>query len=401
MHMDPAIPYLLAVALVVLLLGLGLKMLKQPSVVAYILAGVALGPDALGVVGSRTSLDQVGSFGVLFLLFFVGMEINPRQLVSNWKIPVVGTALQILLSTLGVVAVGALMAWPLNRSILLGFVMSLGSTAVVLTYLQQRGQSRGAVGEGVTGILLVQDLAIVPMMIAIAFMGGEAPSPSEIALQVVGGIAMVALVAWIISRDEIKVPYLERLLADHELQVFAALTVCLGLALLTGLFGLSSALGAFIAGMLVSAAQQTDWVHRALDPFRVVGVGAFFLSIGLLIDVTFLFGNLWILLGLVALAFGSNTAINGVILKALGLNRGEALYGGALLAPIGEFSFVLMALGFNNGAISELGYQMGLCTIALTLLLSPMWFGAMSALGGRSPEGQVTVEEPSPAHPGH
>jgi len=157
------------------------------------------------------------------------------------------------------------------------------------------------------------------------------------------------------------------------MQIFAALAICFGLALLTGLLQLSTALGAFTAGMLVSAAKETQWVHQRLEPFRVVFVALFFVSVGLLVDIKFLTEQ-WVLISLlVVLVLITNTFINAFILKALGVNTRDSVYAGALLAQIGEFSFVLAAVGIQAKIITDFGYQLVIEVISISLLFSPVW----------------------------
>jgi CPA2 family monovalent cation:H+ antiporter-2 len=172
----------------------------------------------------------------------------------------------------------------------------------------------------------------------------------------------------------------ETLRKDHEMQVFAAFVACFGLALLTGLLGLSAALGAFVAGILVTAARETQWVHLSLGPFRVVLVAVFFVSIGMLLDLVFLREHWITVCLLVAVTFLANTFINAIAFRSLGRNWNQSLYGGALLSQIGEFSFVLAAVGLEADLIAYTGYQITLAVIFLTLLLSPGWIALVKTL---------------------
>jgi CPA2 family monovalent cation:H+ antiporter-2 len=307
------------------------------------------------------------------------MEVFPTRLINNWRVAVIGTLLQILISVGIVWLLGQVAGWPLSRSLLIGFVISLSSTAVVLKMLQDSGELESQNGQNVLGILLVQDLALIPMLVILGSISGEGTSLSQLLLQVCGGLLFIALFVLLIVRDTIQLP-LERLLqGDHEMQIFTALTICFGLALISGLFGLSTALGAFAGGMLISAAHETRWVHHNIEPFRVVFVALFFVSIGMLVDVRFIqqhWGQVLLVLILVLL---TNTFINAMILRSLGSNWRDSLYAGALLSQIGEFSFVLAAIGIQAKIISTFGYQLTISTIALSLLVSPAWI----ALGKR------------------
>lgn len=380
MHLDPIMPYLVGAALTIVIVGLLLRRLRQPHVVAYLLTGVAMGPHGLAFIADEATLSHLGSLGVVLLLFFVGMEVSPRRLIGNWKVAVLGTLLQILLSVGLVWIIGHFADWPLSRTLLIGFVISLSSTAVVLKILQERGELESDTGQDVLGILLVQDLAVIPMLLILGTFSGESSSLTQMVLQGVGALLFIGLIAIIISRDVIRLPLGKLLGDDHEMQVFAALAICFGLALLSGLLGLSTALGAFAGGMLIAAARETRWVHHNIEPFRVVFVALFFVSIGMLVDLNF-FTSYWqqILLLLAAVLL-SNTFINAVILRTLGDSWKDSFYAGALLSQIGEFSFVLAAIGIQSNIISHFGYQLTIATIALSLLVSPAWIGVSKRL---------------------
>ena len=136
---------------------------------------------------------------------------------------------------------------------------------------------------------------------------------------------------------------------------------------------LSTALGAFAAGIMVTAAKETQWVHHALEPFRVIFIALFFVSVGLLVDVTFVISHIIQVTLLVLIVLVSNTLLNGLILRVLGYHWRESFYAGAILAQIGEFSFVLAAVGLSSGIISDIAYQYTIAVIALSLLVSPFW----------------------------
>ncbi|NQV29332.1 MAG: cation:proton antiporter [Candidatus Marinimicrobia bacterium] len=373
MHMDPLLPTIAGIALTVLILGALLQRFKQPPILGYIIAGILLGPSVLGVVNDIESMTRFGSIGVLLLLFFVGMEVSLPRLLTNWRIIVLGTLLQIVLSVGFVLLVGNFLNWPLGRGILLGFVISLSSTAVVIKILQGLKQLESEVGRDVLGILLVQDMAIIPMLIIINFYSGTSPENMDIVLQICGAILFLLLIVWIVRHKELKFPFSQVMKRDSELQVFSALFICLSLALVSDFFHLSTALGAFIAGILVASAKETVWVHRNLEPFHILFLSFFFVSIGFLLDIDFLLNNLATILMLVGAAFILNTSINAGILRIFKIPWRRSLYTGAILAQIGEFSFVLASVGWQTKMITQTGYQLSIAVITLTLLLSPFW----------------------------
>jgi len=243
-------------------------------------------------------------------------------------------------------------------------------------------------------------MAIVPMLVILGTFAGESTSLLTLGKQVVGAVLLGSLLTHIARRDRLTLPFDKWLRDDHEFQVFAAFLLCFGFAWLTALLGLSTALGAFVAGVVVAAARETDWVHRSLEPFRVLLVALFFVSVGLLIDLDFLLAN-WAAVGfLVVATMLLNTFINASILKLLGRRWPTAWAIGALLAPVGEFSFVLAAVGRAGGIISEFAYQGILGVIGCTLLLSPLWSSLVTQLGGtRLGSGAVGTATASAAPP--
>ena len=373
MHLDPLLPPLVGVIAVVLALGLMLQFFRQPQLVGYILAGIVIGPSGLGIVNDVAMIEHLGALGVTLLLFFIGMEVSPYQLARGWRIAVFGTLFQVIISVLTVWSIGSYLDWGLSRIVLLGFVISLSSTAVVLKLLKDSNELDTESGQNVLLILLAQDLAIVPMLIIVSLLSGQSPEQALIYKQIIGGIVITAFAVWVVSRKQFKLPFAKLVKKDHEVQLFAALLVCFGFAFITGILGLSAALGAFVAGLVIAAAKETNWVQHALEPLKIVFVALLFVSMGMLIDIRFVEANLPLLLMLLVGVLVTNTFINAVILKLLGNTWRSSVYSGALLSQVGEFSFVLATVGLQVGLINQFGYQATIALIALSLLVSPAW----------------------------
>jgi len=376
--MDPIMPVL--VASIVAILGIGLLMhwLRQPNVIAYLIAGIVLGPSLLGAISDQQVLDRLGQFGVVMLMFFIGMEVSPQKLISKWQVALLGTCLQIGVSISLISLIGYFFDWPLVLCVLLGFIVSLSSTAVVLNLLQTRNELETVHGQNVLNVLLAQDIAVIPMLIAISVLSGEKVSGTEMGLQIVGGVLLIALCVWIVIRPDFRIPLIGKAVKrDHEFQVFGALLLCFGMALITGLFSLSSALGAFVAGMVVAAAKEAKWVHASLEPFKTVFVALFFVSIGMLVDIGFIMDNWGKVLSLSLIVLLLNTAINALVFKLLGESWGDSIYTGSILAQIGEFSFILAAVGVSSAVITQADYQLAVAVIVVSLLLSPFLISYM------------------------
>lgn len=387
MHIDSALPLFVGVVFAIVLVALALRAIGQPQIVGYLLAGVAIGPHGLGLLTDIDTIGRLGSFGLIMLLFFIGMEVSPKHLLGRWRVAIGGVLLQILASIGVVLLLGIFYEWSWPRIIFTGFVISLSSTAVVLKLLKDWNELGTQTGQNVLVILLAQDLVLVPMLIIVSLMSGGGTDYGTLAAQIVGAVVLLGLTGWVVSRDRVHLPFATYLRADHELQVFAALLLCFGLALLSGVLQLSTVLGAFVAGLIVSSARETDWVHRSLEPFRVVFVAVFFVSVGMLIELPFIRDNWLEIALLVAVVVAVNTAINAAALRALGSSLRRSLYAGALLSQVGEFSFVLSSVGLHAGVIDGDVYRIMIAVIALSLLLSPPWITLWRVVLGH-PEGK-------------
>ncbi|MEM6317157.1 MAG: cation:proton antiporter [Bacteroidota bacterium] len=314
---DPNLTYFFLIGGAIFSLCLLLRFLRQPYAVAYILAGVMLGEDGFQLLNDRAIISSMGEFGLILLLFFIGMEISLPDLLKNWKIPAFGTLFQIGGSILAVLLVGQLLDWPPARIIITGFIISLSSSAVVIKILQDNYETQTAIGQNVISILLMQDILIVPMLIVAGYLGGQSPTTGQLILQLVGGLLIIGILLWVAKKQTIELPFSKVVEQDHELQVFVAFLICFGFAVLTAFLGLSAALGAFVGGIVVHAAQSAKWFHDSLHAFRVVFVAIFFLSIGMLIDLDFLKANWPVVANLVATVLLTNHLINSLYLKIL------------------------------------------------------------------------------------
>lgn len=391
MHLDPELIPIVGALIVILAVGAALRRLKQPNVIGYLIAGAVMGPHGIGLVTDQATVARLGEVGVMLLLFFVGMKISPRELLKNWRISVLGTAFQIGAS-LGLIAlIGIWQDWPVARIVVLGFVISLSSTAVVLNYLQDNEELDTQAGKDALSVILAQDIAVIAMLVIIGYLGtGNLPA-TTLALQSVGGVLAIGFIIWLAIKPRIHMPFALQLFRDHEMQVFFALLICFGFALISGLFHLSTALGAFMAGMLIGAAPETNWVQDRLDSFRVVFVAMFFVSIGMLVDPSFIAEDAVRIVLIVLAVMVTNTFINMLMLLLLGESWRHSLYAGSILAQIGEFSFVLAAVALQTGIVQQYAYQVTITVIAVSLLISPAWIALARLIIRRPVEPQTTA----------
>lgn len=372
-EIDPVLSKFVVLSTIIIVVGFGLRLLKQPSIIAYILVGIVMGPYGLGFVTDEALISNIGSLGLVLLLFFIGMEIHLPELIGNWRVSVFGTLVQVIITILVVFLVGEYFDWSIKQVILLGFVASLSSTAVIIKLLQERDELHTKGGQYVIGILLAQDVLIVPMLIVLGYLGGHKPEKIELFKQIIGSILIALVIYYLFKKKEVRLPFRAYIRKDHEMQVFVAFSMCFGFSLVTAFLGLSAALGAFVAGIFISASRETAWVHDSLMAFKVMFVALFFVSIGMLIDLEFLKENIVTIGVLVLLIFIVNNTINVIVMRLFCRNWKISVYAGALLSQVGEFSFILGSTGYYAGIMSDYTYQITISTIAISLFLSPFW----------------------------
>lgn len=354
--------------------GLLAALLRQPILLGYLLAGMIVGPAGLGLIKELIQVETLAQFGVAFLLFALGVEFSFTELKKVKGISLGGGTLQILLTILITTLAALAMGWVTSpaQGVFLGAILSLSSTAVVLKCLMERNETGTPHGQVMLGILVVQDLALGVML---AVLPALDKPPEEIGLAIgwalfqTGMLALGAVGAgiWVI-------PSLLRLLArteSRELFLLGVVALCLGIALLTEHLGLSIEMGAFVAGLMISEVEYADQTLTYVEPLRDIFAALFFAAIGMLIDPVFLWNNLELILGLVALVFIGKFLIVTPLVILFRYPLKTALVVGLGLAQIGEFSFVLASEGQALGLVSRRVYLLILGTTAVTLVLTP------------------------------
>jgi len=291
---------------------------------------------------------------------------------------VLGTTAQIFISVLVCVLVANWFDWPWRTGVLFGFIVSMSSTAVVLTMLKDAGELELPFGQNALGVLLMQDMAIVPMMIVVGLLGGGGGDLKTTGIQLVGGIVLVAAAVWMMRTPGWRIP--EWLLKGTDRRVMLGLLLCFVAATMTSLLGLSAPFGAFLAGMLLHASDQSDWVEEHLRSLYIVFVAIFFLSVGMLVDLYFVLEHMPLMIGLTLAVLLLNSGINSIVLRALGERWPVALMTGGVLGQIGEFSFLLAALGLSVGLMDDTAHRITMAVIALSLMLSPLWMMGIKGL---------------------
>ncbi|MDX8408384.1 MAG: cation:proton antiporter [Mariprofundaceae bacterium] len=375
MEMNEVLFAIVGVVGCAMLLAYVLRYFGVPAAVAYIVTGLVAGPSGLALVEDQELLRHVGEIGVIMLLFFIGMEVSLPRLIAGWRIAVLGTIAQMALSVGICSLVSWFFGWPWQAGLLFGFLISMSSTAVVLTMLKDSGELNTPFGQNALGVLLMQDMAIVPIMIILGTLGADEVSVSEISAQVIGGSILVALAFWLMRKPGWHIPESLKLTLDRKIMM--GLLLCFSAAALTSWIGLSAPFGAFLAGMILNASDQAEWVEEHLRSLYVVFVAIFFMSVGMLVDIPFILSNLGYVALVTLAVFALNSGINTLVLRSLGETWSMALLTGGMLSQIGELSFLLASLGVSIGLLNEGGHQMAIAVIALSLMLSPFWMLAI------------------------
>lgn len=359
---------------VALLCGLALSRLKQPAIVGYIVAGIVLGPGGFALVSPSDSISVLAELGVLMLLFLVGMELSVRAFQAVWKVALAAVVCQVGLSLLVTGLAGLLLGWPWPRSIVMGFVMALSGTAVAIKMLDDVGELKTQTGRVTVGVLIAQDLAFVPLLLITNGMGSGSGLSAGVLLRLAGAMAALGGLVWFLSRHQrLTVPYGLWFKRNQEVIPLAALAFCFTMAAASGVIGLSAAFGAFVAGFMLGNSDGRAQALRATHPIQSVLIVVFFLSIGLLIDLSFMWSHLGEVLLLLFVVTAVKSAINVGTLHLLGEPWERAFPAGVIMGSLGEFSFVLAAAGFAIGAIDRDAQQLAVTVIALSWLFSPIW----------------------------
>ena len=369
--------------------------LRLPTVIGFLAVGVAMGPHGFGVIGHGAEIELLAEIGIVLLLFSIGLEFSFERFLSVKGLIIAGGSLQVALTALAVTAAGVHLGYPVRISFFFGMLASLSSTAIVLKIYSDRGELSALHGRLAVGTLLLQDIIAVPMMLLVPVLG----ETEAFSLQVVGltvGKSVLA-VALIFTASRFIVPWFLHQVArlrNQEIFVLFVLLICLGTAWLAFQSGISLALGAFVAGLLISDSEYSHQVIADIHPLRDSFAGIFFISIGMQVDLAFvgnelsLIGAAWLLLVLVK--GGLITAIFSFLQRSFRLG----LLLGLALAQVGEFSLILARMGGAFELLSPDQEQLFLATSILSMLATPLLILGGGRLGFALDRGHA-AEAPS------
>ncbi|HPU85053.1 MAG TPA: cation:proton antiporter [Candidatus Latescibacteria bacterium] len=369
---DILIIFTLSVAVVFLC-----ERLHVPSLVGFFLTGIVAGPHALGLVSDVARVESVSEVGIVALLFTVGLSFSLEHALRVRRTVLIGGTIQIVATAATGYLTARALGQPSPVAVLAGFLLSLSSTAIAIKSLQDRAEADSLHGRIVIGILVFQDIITVPMLFSLPLLAeATAQSAGSLLTMAAQGLGVIAIV--IVSARWV-VPYVLYQIArtrSGELFLFAVVVICLAITWLTYSIGLAPALGAFLAGIIISESEYSQQALGDVIPFRVIFSNLFFVSVGMLLDIGFLFDHV---ITVATMACGS------IIIKVLLAGAATAFLGYSLrttigvalgLGQIGEFSFILAASGLQFGLLEPSGYQYFLTVSVITMAATPFLIAA-------------------------
>ena len=372
----PAEGELTTIALVILAAlvgGLAFARLKQPPIIGYILAGILLGPSGFAFIYSRDPVSILAELGVLLLLFVVGMDLSLRTFKKVWWIATLSTIIQLSLCIGISLSVASFFGWSPGLALLIGFVGALSSTAVSVKILESFDELKTDLGQITIGILIAQDLAIIPMILLLRNHDKSWLDFSLITKIVLSTSFIVLLINYLSRRQRVRLPLTQIIAGEKDLTPLASLTFCFGASALSGLMGLSAAYGAFLAGLVLGNTHERTIMLETTRPIQSILMMAFFLSIGLLLDLNFVANNLGVVVLLLIILTLGKTFLNIFVIKLLRLPWPQAFFIGTVISQLGEFSFLLTTVAYQTHIINDFGQNLLISLTVLSLGTSPLW----------------------------
>ena len=353
---------------------------QQPPLVGYLLAGALLGPTGFEVVQSEGMIAGFAEIGVLMLLFVVGMELSVRSLKYTWRLALPAVVMQTAASLIVMFAASSLLGVSNSAAVLLGFVVALSSTAVAVKLLEEIGSLRARVGRITVAVLIAQDLAFLPMLLIVENMGSNGFDMAAATQVGISALLLYGFVRLLLRQGRQHLPFYKIIVGHVDLSPLAGLVYCFGGSALMGAIGLSPAYGAFLAGLAIGNSAERQPILNVIRPIQSVMLMVFFLSIGLLLDLDFVWKNLGTVLLLFLVVTLFKSALNIVIFRSLHESWQRAFMSGVLISQLGEFSFLLAASAAAVAAISPEESKLIISVTVLSLALSPFWLSTARRL---------------------
>jgi CPA2 family monovalent cation:H+ antiporter-2 len=346
--------------------------IKLPTILGYLLTGIIAGPHLTGLIHSETSIEMLAEIGVILLLFSIGLEFSINHLIKIRKIVFFGGFMQFAVTTGMVMLLSGHYGMTYPASLFVGFLTALSSTAVVLKVLQDRSELTSNYGGTVLGILIFQDLMLVPLLLFTPLMGGDMNGLGSALLWM--GLKSLLIVAVVIIGSKWVMPRVLHAIVmtrNQELFFMSILLMCFSIAFLTYQLGMSLAFGAFLAGLMISESEYSHNAFGNIIPFKDTFTSFFFVSIGMLLDLNFVFDHWGIVFSTVLMVIIIKMTVAGFTGFFLGHTFRGFILVGLALAQVGEFSFILAKIGVDQNIISRYYYQLFLAVAVVTMALTP------------------------------
>ena len=385
-----AIVVVLACAIAVLFLG---RRLRMPFIIGYFITGIIVGPACLGLV-TEDQVSLLAELGVILLMFTIGLEMSLKSLLSMKKIVLIGGTLQLVVTTVAVWAVMVAVGFSSNVALFIGFLVAHSSTAVIMNLYQSSGEVDTQHGKIVLGLLIFQDLNVIPMMLMVPSLAGN--SDTDILGSLLNfGMGMVILGVVLVAAIFLVPRFLMRvaLTRSKELFIISIVAICFGIAWLMSLNGVSLALGAFLAGIAISESEYSHEVIGQILPFRDLLTSFFFVSIGMMLNLVYVAEHLFLIVGIAVVLLLGKTLINFISVKAIGIASGAAILSAIGLSQVGEFSFILGSTGLEAGILTADVYQVFLAITIVTMAVTPFAVNAGPAIARRLVKPKVPGED--------
>ncbi|MGE4289697.1 MAG: cation:proton antiporter [Salinivirgaceae bacterium] len=346
--------------------------LKIPTIVGYVLTGILAGPHLLSLVSDEHQIELLAEIGVALLLFTIGMEFSLKHLLRIRRIVFFGGFLQVFLTAGVFYLVSMFYHLDWQAGIFIGFLTALSSSALVLKLLQERSELSSNYGRTVLGILIFQDILLVPLLLFTNILSDNTVDLNKELINL--GLKAAFIIALVYVGNKWLLPKLLHLIAltkNQELFMMSIFLICFSIALLTSHLGMSIAFGAFLAGLMISESEYSHNAFANLVPFKDTFTSFFFVSIGMLLDFSFIMDNPWLVTFSVILVIGLKALIAGGTGFILGHTFRGTIVVGLALSQVGEFSFILAKIGYTLTILSDYYYQLFLAVAVITMALTP------------------------------
>ncbi len=361
--------------------------LKLVPIVGFLLAGVLIGPNALGLVKDQALVDATAEIGVILLLFTIGIEFSLEKLARIQRLIFGGGIMQVGLSILATVIILSAFGVDWKTGIFTGMLVALSSTAIVLKLLADSGETNSEPGQIALGLLIFQDLAIVVMVLLVPTLAGGSGGLGEIGIALGTAVAIIAVVLVVARRVMPKILEAVAMTCSPELFLLTVIAICFGTAYLTSLAGVSLSLGAFLAGLMVSESRFSQHALSETLPLQILFSATFFVSVGMLLDVSFLVQNLPVVIAAIVAVLLIKAATTFISVRVLGYATPIAAASALTLAQIGEFSFVLERAGREVGLFPAgagvAGSQAFIATTVVLMVATPLMMKLGSQLSSK------------------